>query len=345
MRRIFALLLLLNSLTLLAQIDIPDPIPETISSNQDQLNNIKNITRFAFGSCNNQTQPQPLWRDVINNKPDLWVWGGDVIYADWEEHYDIKASYEKQFKQPDYSELRSKTPIIGIWDDHDFGGDNEDGTNPQKKENQKLFLDFIEEPTVSPRRVQEGIYTSYEYGDADRRIKFIMLDNRYFKGLDPAYPMLGKKQWDWVENELKNSKAKITFIVAGLSVLSPPLPISEEWAEMPMEEDRMLNLLDKYHTKGVVFLTGDKHFSTVFMNWGHLEFLSSGLTHYLTDWRAQWYLRRKFPDTYFGRSYGLIDIEWKNGDPILKTSVRTIYGTSAYDGKFNWVKDKWVWEY
>lgn len=52
------------------------------------------------------------------------------------------------------------TQIIGVWDDHDYGIDNGDKTNPNKNLTRELFLDFIEEPKTSPRRidVNEGIY-------------------------------------------------------------------------------------------------------------------------------------------------------------------------------------------
>ena len=54
----------------------------------------------------------------------------------------------------------SGTQIIGIWDDHDYGINNGDKTYYNKKLTRELFLDFVEEPKDSPRRidVNEGIY-------------------------------------------------------------------------------------------------------------------------------------------------------------------------------------------
>ncbi len=40
------------------------------------------IERIAFGSCAKQWQYQPIWKTVINEQPDLFLFLGDAIYAD-----------------------------------------------------------------------------------------------------------------------------------------------------------------------------------------------------------------------------------------------------------------------
>ena len=128
----FALLLMFLTTGLFAQ------------TNFERLEVLKttNLKRIAFGSCNNQNQAQPLWKDLMITKPDLWIWGGDIIYADWERNYNIKASYDKQKNKTAYKEFIKQTPVIGIWDDHDFSSNDADGRNSRKQENQKLLLDL-----------------------------------------------------------------------------------------------------------------------------------------------------------------------------------------------------------
>lgn len=326
MQRIAALFLFLISLQALAQ------------NNFERLQQITELKRIAFGSCNDQDDEQPLWKDLIRQKPDLWIWGGDNIYADWTS-VTMPEAYARQNAHPDYASFKEQTAMIGTWDDHDYALDNADGTFQLKKESQKLHLDFLEEPPHSPRRMQEGIYTSYQFGPPERLVKVIILDNRYFKALDPDYPILGKTQWDWLEKELTNSPAKIHFITTGLSVLSPLLPFTEEWAQTS-EMKRMLELLNKTNPQGVVFLTGDKHFSSVFKRWGHLEFMSSGMTH-VADRRTWWYLGQKYPVTYFGLSYGQIDINWSGETPWLSLSMRTPSGKDVHKQKWEWSGLDW----
>ncbi len=299
------------------------------------------LTRFAFGSCNDQTHAQPLWKPIIASRPDLFLWAGDAIYADWDQTYNIEASYTKQKNNTDYKQLSSTVPVLGTWDDHDFAGDNADGFFINKKASQKFFLDFVNEPSDSPRRGRDGIYTSYDFGRDDHQVKLILLDNRYFKALDTKTPLLGEAQWLWLEEELKNSSAGVNFIMTGLSVLSPLLPITEEWAQHTTELNRMTSLLQKYKTKGIVFLTGDKHFSSIFRARGYLEFMSSGMTH-IAPKNTWWYLGRKYETSFFGLSFGLVDISWEGAAPVITMTIKDRNNLDVFSRKFKWVDRDWV---
>jgi alkaline phosphatase D len=32
--------------------------------------------KVAFGSCNNQELPQEMWKEIVEQQPDLWIWMG-----------------------------------------------------------------------------------------------------------------------------------------------------------------------------------------------------------------------------------------------------------------------------
>ena len=40
------------------------------------------LSRIAFGSCCKQPLPQPIWGTILASKPELWIWSGDMVYAD-----------------------------------------------------------------------------------------------------------------------------------------------------------------------------------------------------------------------------------------------------------------------
>lgn len=276
---------------------------------------------------------------MITQRPQLFIWGGDNAYINSSNPDDIKAGYEMQNAIPYYQIFKAMVPIIGTWDDHDYGVNNGNGHFKSKAKSQEYALDFFEEPATSPRRVQEGIYTSYEFGSGDRKVKIILLDNRYHKDLEPDAPFLGKRQWEWLEGEINHSKASLHFIVSGLSVLSPPIPKSEEWADYPDELNRLLHLT-KNNVKGVVFLTGDKHFSSVFRRHGMLEFMSSGMTHN-TRVPLRPYIQARFPSPLFEKNYGIVDIDWKGNDPIITFYNRTEWGTVRNQSTFLWTGKDW----
>ena len=41
----------------------------------------KQIQRIAFGSCLDQNKAQPIWTPILAAKPDLFIFGGDNVYA------------------------------------------------------------------------------------------------------------------------------------------------------------------------------------------------------------------------------------------------------------------------
>lgn len=310
------------------------------SSNHEKLEMIKNLNRIAFGSCNKQFKKQLVWKDLMKTSPDLFIWGGDNIYADTKNPDKILKLYEYQNEVHDYQFFKTFTPIIGTWDDHDYGLNNQNGHYPLKKISRHYALNFFEEPPLSPRRLREGIYTSYDFGEGLQRVKIILLDNRYFKDLDKRAPLLGKTQWEWLENEIKNSKASLHLIVSGLSVLSPANFRMEEWADYPSEKLRLKNLLQSRPIP-YLYLTGDKHFSAFLKKDDEFEFMSSGLTH-TTFPLFRPVVQMNYPKAILRKNYGLIDFEWDENRPVLKLTIRDIVGRrDASVKKITWKNLTW----
>jgi len=203
----------------------------TVSTTQNQSQQVsqKVLTTIAFGSCSDQKRPQPLWDDIVAQKPDLWIWLGDNIYGDSQNMDTLRAKYNLQKSNPVYQQLRQSTPIIGVWDDHDYGVDDGGKEYPMREESQQVMLDFFDVPTDSPLRQQEGGYSVYTYGPKGKRVKVILLDGRYFRDPlkkdgkanvpDPTGDVLGEAQWQWLEEQLNTSDADMHIIGSGIQVL------------------------------------------------------------------------------------------------------------------------------
>jgi phosphodiesterase/alkaline phosphatase D-like protein len=50
-----------------------------------QLAAAEPITRIALGSCADQDKPQPIWEAIVAQKPQLFLFLGDNVYADTAE--------------------------------------------------------------------------------------------------------------------------------------------------------------------------------------------------------------------------------------------------------------------
>lgn len=220
------------------------------------------LQTIAFGSCNHADGVQGHWNVISRQNPDLWIWLGDNIYTNTTDPVQYEAMFQSFFKQPEYTRFREDTPIIGTWDDHDFGKNNADGSHPNKKAAQKIFLNFLEEPENTVRRQQEGIFTSYDFGPEDRKVKIILLDNRYF--MHKLFPseILGEAQWAWLEKELKSSTARVHILVSSIQFANKAV-LAETWGRFSKERSRMLQLLSDSRVPGAFFLSGDRHFGAL----------------------------------------------------------------------------------
>ena len=67
--------------------------PKSSTASVDQQ---KPVTKIAFGSCSDQKRPQPLWDDIVAQKPDVWIWLGDNIYGDSESMDTLRTKYAQQ---------------------------------------------------------------------------------------------------------------------------------------------------------------------------------------------------------------------------------------------------------
>ncbi|MBK8556457.1 MAG: hypothetical protein IPL65_12140 [Lewinellaceae bacterium] len=88
------------------------------------IDTTRGMAVIAFGSCNKIDKPQTMWEFVNENDPNLWIWLGDIIYADTTDMRALRGMYRQLKMDPGYSKLRHKAQIIGIYDDHDFGAND-----------------------------------------------------------------------------------------------------------------------------------------------------------------------------------------------------------------------------
>lgn len=259
---------------------------------------------FVFASCNDQDRTQPLWESILESNPELFIWGGDNIYADTANMQEMQGMYNKQFNQAGYATLRNTVPVIGTWDDHDYGKNDAGIEWTPKAEAQQLFLDFLEIPKNDSLRTQEGVYYKHEINTAQGRIQFLLLDTRYFRSplllsSNPnkrydSWPanhkatILGNQQWSWLEKQLQNSAYDFTFIVSSIQFLNQEHGW-ERWGIFPSEVDKFYKLLQNAKATNIILLSGDRHLAEVSVNqnaglpYPLVDFTSSGLTHTYPD--------------------------------------------------------------
>jgi len=308
---------------------------------------------LSFGSCNKQYKENVLWKEILKNNPDVWVWGGDVIYSDTKNIEKLAKNYQKQWQQKGYKAFTEKVKIIGTWDDHDFGANDAGKDYVLKKQSQQLFLDFMGIPKEDPRRKQEGVYHTTTFTTPKGSIKIIVLDTRYFrtpltkstkkgKRYQPnpygKGTLLGEKQWKWLANELNNSSADFNIVVSSVQLLSYHHGF-ESWGNFPHEVDKFIQLVQHSKAKRVVVLSGDRHISEFSLTpiegvlYPLVDFTSSGLTHAYSSYSGEFNPFRlgkvihqiSFGLLKFDFTQHIVTFEMRGKNNVLLQKYRQIY--------------------
>ncbi len=290
------------------------------------------VSRIAFGSCNDIHREQPLWAPIRASKPDLFIWTGDIVYADriqlvsygraqlyvplpqLHDPSALERAYSAQRRHPGYAKLLDSVPVIGSYDDHDFGKNNGGGEYPHKAATARLLLDFLNVPEDSPRRTRQGVYGSYAFGPPGSRVRVILLDGRYHRGRPgPAADVLGPQQEAWLRATLTGSDADAHIIVSGVQVLALDHPY-ETWARFPRARDRLFRIVEETRPRGLVFLSGDRHHAEYSeLRRGPLvlrDLTSSGLTH-VYDQRGPEPNRHRRGPLIRKLNFGLLEYDWQ----------------------------------
>lgn len=218
------------------------------------------VFTFGFGSCARREYPQDIFSPIAQARPDLFLFLGDNHYGDATQ-LDAHRWHEQHLRTGPRSLLLATVPSVAIWDDHDFLGNDSDGTGADRDVARRAFTELWANPGYGEGG--QGVYYRHSYGDVD----FFMLDGRSFR--DPrdgtvAYgdpegrpSLLGPAQTSWLIDELRASSA--TFKVVAVGSQWTRHGNDDSWASFLEARDAIFDAIAAYGVEGVVLLSGDRH--------------------------------------------------------------------------------------
>lgn len=240
-----------------------------------------------------------IFESIYEVDPDAFIWLGDNVYLrepDWTSRTGIHQRWTHDRSIPEMRAMLANIPNYSIWDDHDYGPNDSGWQFWNKAETTRAFKLFSGNASAGLPELP-GIFSFFNLGDAN----VYLLDNRTHR--TPSIvnghnsrprQMLGKAQIDWLVETMKYRQgqaaprqsypASFNIVCVGNQVLSGAR--SDNLPNYPEEWNYLFDRLTNEKIGGVVFLTGDVHFSEVNKkaiptpngNHAFLEITSSPLT-------------------------------------------------------------------
>ncbi len=309
----------------------------------------KTLTRIALGSCFEPSMDSNIFNEIAQRDPDAFIFLGDNVYAEDESDDPNLTSLRKAYADlaavESFKALRQSTPLMVVWDDHDYGKDDAGGDFKYREFSESLY-EYVWNITATDERAKrDGVYFEETVGPIGKRVQFITLDTRSFRtpltphpdpsigryteSQDPNQNVLGETQWQWFEDQLRKP-ADVRIIVSTIQLIADGHHW-EAWRVMPAERERFFQLLESTRANGVVIVSGDRHSAAIyklpdFEPYPLVEMTTSSLNIPLTSFVKNPVdepgpHRRINP--YYETNYGLIDIDWDAGQLSMKLMDET----------------------
>lgn len=190
------------------------------------------------------TSNHPVLDRITDLQPDILVQGGDLHYANigtnsvsrYRDAYDAVLN---RAGTPRLSRHLAMNPNFYLWDDHDFGPNDSDGTNPGRPAAAATYREYVPHDPLPDG--DAGIYHARQIG----RVLHVFSDVRYYRDPNgasdtPSKTMLGAEQKDWFDNLLATTDAE--FLVWYMP--SQWMGISEDsWSSFTYERNELVNIL------------------------------------------------------------------------------------------------------
>lgn len=324
------------------------------------------LTRIAFGSCAKQFKDQPIFSSILASEPQLFLFLGDNIYGDTRDMEVLAAKYRQLGEKDTHQRIRRAARVLATWDDHDYGEDDAGADYPMKETSRQLFCDFWNEPAQSPRRTRDGIYVSYLFGKAPRRVQVILPDLRfnrtpirrdtlfapddatykqratamaaegrqvpgwYLRNAERSATMLGERQWQWLEAQLR-VPAEVRILASSLQVVAD-FPGWEAWINYADDHQRLLETIRRTRANGLICISGDTHYAELSCLGRNVPYplwdlTSSGLTEV---WPVTPPNALRVGEVLREPNFGTLQIDWSGRHPLVIAEIRDIAGRATH---------------
>ena len=220
--------------------------------------------RIAFGACGDfRAADQSAYDAIAKEKPLLFVNTGDLHYSDTNSTNpeDYRANYDNVLGHYAQGPLYRSVPLAYMWDDHDFCGNDSDGTSIGRDAARATYKERV------PHYPLPGAGGTMAQSFTVGRVRFIMTDLR--SASVPAAQKesatksrMGAAQKAWFKQELINARDSGFPLVVWVSTMpwiAPAKLGDDTWGGYATERTELANFFRDNRINNLVLMVGDMH--------------------------------------------------------------------------------------
>jgi alkaline phosphatase D len=246
--------------------------------------------------------------------------------------------YQDARNTPEMQPLLANAINLATWDDHDYGPNNSDRSYRMRREALNIFKRYWVNPGYGIAET-DGVFTKYKYSD----VEFFLMDDRYHRAPNrlnkEGKDFFGEAQLQWLMDSLVSSNATFKIIVVGNQATNK-MNDHESLVAYGEEYEQLMGFLDTHDVPGVLFLSGDRHFTELLKtdredSYPIYEFTSSPLssgTYGNLDESEEYDNPQRVEGTlvYEDQNFGMMHVKGK------KDNRRLVLETYSSDGEKLW---------
>ncbi len=211
---------------------------------------------FGLGACAAEHNHKVFGR-IVEKDPLFFLFDGDFHYGN-PNGPDIgvhRSAYEKRvFSGTDQQDLLRQISVAYVWDDHDYSGNDSDGTSKGRDFARAAFREYVPHFEL-PAGEGGAVYQSFIVG----RLRIILSDVRSErengKVMSPA-------QRSWFEKEIMDAVANRQMI-AWVTTYGWNGKISDNWGGFPEERTSIAEFFRSAGASNLMIFSGDSHMCAI----------------------------------------------------------------------------------
>jgi phosphodiesterase/alkaline phosphatase D-like protein len=212
--------------------------------------------RFVVGSCLNSNSHHPVFNRMAEKNPLFFLQTGDFHYDNPNSAYNInihRMPYERLMSNAAYENFFKHFPLVYIWDDHDYSGNNSDSTAAGKINARIAYREYIPHYPFGTmvRDANAPIYQAFTIG----RVYFILTDLRSCRRRPT---MMGELQKQWFKEQCLHAKEK-NLLIAWVSSVPYGGTLPDTWGGFVAERKELADFFKDNQLKNMFILSGDAH--------------------------------------------------------------------------------------